>query len=73
MTDERLLTRDELAALILNEQGVPVPLSRIERDTINGKGPRPVAKYGRRYLYTPDEARAYGRSLITPLGESKVA
>ena len=67
MTDEPLLTTDKVAELIQQKLGAPCPPSRITQDRHLGRGPKPAAKYGRRLLYTPEEALTYGRTLIQPL------
>ncbi len=67
MTDTPLLTTDKVAELIRQKLGAPCPVSRIVQDRHRGRGPKPAAMYGRRHLYTPDEALAYGRTLIKPL------
>ena len=64
MTDAPLLTTDKVAELIRQKLGAPCPVSRIMQDRHHGRGPKPAAKYGRRLLYTPEEALTYGRSLI---------
>ena len=67
MTDEPLLTTDKVAELIQQKLGAPCPPSRITQDRYRGRGPKPAAKYGRRLLYTSEEALNYGRTLIEQL------
>jgi len=67
MIDEPLLTTDKVAELIQQKLGAPCPPSRITQDRHLGRGPKPAAKYGRRLLYTPEEALNYGRTLIEQL------
>ena len=67
MTDEPLLTTDKVAELIQQKLGAPCPPSRITQDRHRGRGPKPAAKYGRRLLYTSEEALNYGRTLIEQL------
>ena len=62
---ERFLTRAELVQVIRAELGVPLTASRFDKDAMSGVAPRPAAYYGRRQLYTRDDALAYGRSLLT--------
>ena len=67
MTQEPLLTTDKVAELIQEKLGAPCPPSRITQDRHRGRGPKPAAKYGRRLLYTSEEALDYGRTLIQQL------
>ena len=67
MTDEPLLTTDKVAELIQQKLGAPCPPSRITQDRHRGRGPKPAAKYGRRLLYTSEEALNCGRTLIEQL------
>lgn len=69
MSDDRLFTRREGIELIRVELGVPIPLSRFEKDAMNGAAPRPAATYGRHFLYTRAQILGYGRSLIERTGE----
>ena len=64
---EPLLTTDKVAELIQQKLGAPCPPSRITQDRHRGRGPKPAAKYGRRLLYTSEEALNYGRTLIEQL------
>src|SRR5690606_18888304 len=59
-----LLTRKQAVELIRAELGVPLGLSKIEKDAMDGRGPKPRARYGRHFLYDRDDVLAYGRSLI---------
>jgi hypothetical protein len=62
-----LLTRKEAVELIRSELGVPLGFSKIEKDAMEGRGPKPRAKYGRVFLYDRADVLAYGRSLIEPV------
>jgi hypothetical protein len=62
-----LVTRKQAVELIRAELGVPLGLSKIEKDAMDGCGPRPRARYGRHFLYDRDDVLAYGRSLIEPV------
>jgi hypothetical protein len=74
-----LLTRRQAIELIHTELGVPVPLSRWEKDAMEKRQssdaqdrarrrpcvtPKPYRTYGRTHLYTRDQVLEYGRSLI---------
>jgi hypothetical protein len=72
-SNERLLTRREAIELVRTELGIPIGLSTFQcgqrklapcnqRSTF--AAPAPAARYGRRYLYRPDDIRAWGRRLI---------
>jgi hypothetical protein len=62
--DEALVTVDGAVALIHEQLGVPIPKSRLHKDSASGIAPRPDAVYGKRYLWRPEKILAYGRSLI---------
>lgn len=60
----RYYTRQQGVELIQAELGVPVPLSRFEKDAAIGRAPPPAARFGRRTLYTKEQILDYGRSLV---------
>jgi hypothetical protein len=64
--NEALVTVDGAVKLIREEIGVPIPRSRLHRDSAAGRAPAPDMVYGKTYLYRPAKIRAYGRSLIKP-------
>jgi hypothetical protein len=65
-TEGALVTMDGAVDLIRRETGVPIPKSRLQKDSAKGIAPRPAALYGRRYLYHPEKILEYGRTLIKP-------
>jgi hypothetical protein len=65
-----LLTRREVVAFVKERTGAPLTYSRLMKDAALGRGPKPAAKYGNRFLYGPDESESYGHSLITSLEQS---
>ena len=68
---EKYVTRLGIVDLVNKELGVPITLSTVNKDTHYGRGPIPVARYGNKDLYTPEEALRYGRSRVvkrTPEG-----
>lgn len=67
MTDEPLLTRDQIVECARRELGIPLTKSRIEKDSMNGVGPQPASCYGKTMLYTKQMALAYARTLISPV------
>jgi hypothetical protein len=62
--DEALLTVDGAVKLINEQLGIPIPRSRLHKDSATGRAPRPDAIYGKRYLWRPEKILAYGRSLL---------
>jgi hypothetical protein len=62
---DRLLTRADVVEVIRNILGVPLTQSRLDKDTMSGLAPQPVAYYGRRQLYSRADALAYGKTLLT--------
>jgi len=65
--DDKLVTVDAAVALIREQLGIPIPKSRLHRDSSKGIAPKPDAVYGNRYLWRPDKILEYGRSLIKPV------
>jgi hypothetical protein len=63
-----LVTIDGAVALIRERTGIPIPKSRIHKDSALGIAPKPAAIYGKRYLYRPGEILDYARSLIKSPG-----
>jgi hypothetical protein len=63
---EALVTVDGAVDLIHEVLGIPVPRSRIHRDSAAGRGPKPDAIYGKTYLYRPAKILSYARTLIKP-------
>jgi nicotinamidase-related amidase len=45
-------------------KGIPLALSRVEKDAAAGKLGKPDARYGKVHLYTESTGRAYIESLI---------
>ena len=62
--DKALVTVDAAVALIRERTGIPIPKSRLHKDSAAGIAPRPDAVYGRRYLWRPEKILAYARTLI---------
>ena len=74
--DEKYLTRAALVQLVNEKLGIPLKKSTVDKDTHYGRGPKPVAKYGPKDLYTLEESLRYGRSKISkcsPEGEANAA
>ena len=62
---ERLLTRNEVVAVVNAELGVPLTTSRLDKDCMSGVAPQPAAYYGRRRLYRCADVIAYAKRLLT--------
>jgi hypothetical protein len=70
-SDEPLLTVHESVKLVRKKLGVPLSVSRWHKDRMNGVGPEPAAIFGRHFLYRPQDALDYGRSLLRTPTSSK--
>jgi hypothetical protein len=66
--DTPLITIDGAVTLIRERIGIPIPKSRIHKDSAAGIAPRPDAVYGRRYLWRPEKILAYAEGLIKQQG-----
>jgi hypothetical protein len=64
--DEALVTVDGAVMLIRERLGIPIPKSRLHKDSAAGIAPRPDAVYGKRYLWRPEKILAYAQTLIKP-------
>lgn len=64
---EPYLTREEIAATAKAELGIPLTLSAINKAAADGRGPKPVARYGNAYLYEKGPALEWARSLLAPV------
>ena len=62
----RFVTRRQGVALA-NAEGIPVTKSRVDKDSMKGVGPEPVARFGPMDLYVPDTFLQYARALIRPI------
>ena len=65
-TDKALVTIDGAVMLIRERTGIPIPKSRLHKDSAAGIAPPPDAVYGRRYLWRPETILAYAQTLIKP-------
>ena len=65
--DNKLVTVDAAVSLIHEQLGIPIPKSRLHRDSAAGIAPRPDAVYGNRYLWKPEKILAYAKTLIKPV------
>jgi hypothetical protein len=64
--DTALVTIDGAVMLIRERLGIPIPKSRLHKDSATGIAPKPDAVYGRRYLWKPEKILAYAQTLIKP-------
>jgi hypothetical protein len=64
--DTALVTIDAAVMLIRERTGIPIPKSRLHKDSAAGIAPPPDAVYGRRYLWRPEKILAYAQTLIKP-------
>jgi len=64
--DKALVTIDGAVMLIRERTGIPIPKSRLHKDSAAGIAPPPDAVYGRRYLWRPEKILAYAQTLIKP-------
>ena len=55
---EKYVTRREGVRLV-REQGIPLTIGRVNKDSMLGCGPTPAGRYGPGYLYTPEEFLRY--------------
>jgi len=63
--DFPLVTRKAGVELAREKLGIPISIWTVHRATTKGKGPKPVAKYGKKQdLYRPCDFLAWARSLV---------
>jgi hypothetical protein len=63
----RYVTRRDGVKLVREQLGVPLTKSTVDKDSHLGRGPKPVAKYGPKHLYTPEEFLRYARERVVKL------
>jgi len=56
-------TRREGVKLV-NDQGIPMSLGRVNKDSMDGIGPQPAGRYGPTFLYTPEEFIRYATERV---------
>ena len=71
MTDpeinDPLLTRDQIVEVTRQKLGIPIAKSTIDKAAMDGSGPQPAARYGKKFLYRESVALAWARTLISPV------
>src|SRR5262249_56534567 len=72
MTDMKFVTRKG-GVKLANELGIPLRLSRVNKDAHYGVGPKPAAKYGPAHLYDPAEFLRYAETCCKPVEVSPTA
>ena len=65
LPNQRLYTRPA-AIKRLNEDGIPVPKSALDKERAAGRGPQPACFYGKRELFTEEKVLRWGATLIAP-------
>lgn len=67
MSDQKfpLVTRRQACALVRDKLGIPLRESRFDKDAMTGRAPKPVAKFGRRDLYTEESVLRYAEGLLS--------
>jgi len=65
MHDKKFVTRRE-GVKLAREQGIPLSIGRVNKDSMNGIGPQPAGRYGPTFLYRPEEFLRYSRARSRP-------
>jgi hypothetical protein len=63
----KLVTRGQLAALVREKTGIPMVESRIDKDSMIGRGPRVAAVYGRTHLIRIQDGFDYALAKARPV------
>ena len=58
MSEKKFVTRRE-GVKLANDQGIPLSIGRVNKDSMDGIGPPPAGRYGPTYLYNPEEFLRY--------------
>jgi hypothetical protein len=67
------VTRRGGVELVRQKTGIPLSKSTVDKDCHLGRGPKPVAKYGPKHLYEPEEFLRYARARVVKLTPTNVA
>ena len=59
-----LMTRRQFVEFVKRQTGIPLTYSRLMKDGASGRGPRPAAVFGKRYLYSEADALSYAKALV---------
>jgi hypothetical protein len=63
MHDKKFVTRRE-GVKLANDQGIPLSIGRVNKDSMDGIGPQPAGRYGPTYLYSPQEFLRYATERV---------
>jgi hypothetical protein len=58
------VTRRQGVLHVRERLGIPLTLGRVNKDTMQGRGPKPVGKYGPATVYTIEEFERYARERL---------
>ena len=58
MTEPKYVTR-KAGVDLANQYGLPLTLSRVNKDSMDGKGPKPFGQLGPAQIYTAEEFMRY--------------
>lgn len=65
-TQDKFLTREQAAAFLREEIGIPIEFSTLEKLCALRQGPPVAARWGRRVLYLPADLEAWARKRVRP-------
>lgn len=68
MSDQIYWTRKE-GVRRAREKGIPLTLSRVNKDAHYGRGPVPAGKYGPAHIYNPEKFMEYAHTTIKLVAE----
>ena len=63
MSEKKYVTRRE-GVQLARQHGIPLSVSRVNKDASLGCGPTPAGPYGPGYLYTPEEFLRYATDRV---------
>ena len=64
MQEKKFVTRRE-GVKLANDQGIPLSIGRVNKDSMDGIGPQPAGRYGPTFLYSPQEFLRYAVERVT--------
>jgi hypothetical protein len=73
MSEQKYVTRRE-GVKVVREHGIPLSMGRVNKDSMEGRGPKPFGKYGPSDIYTAEEFMRYAVDRVrSPDGEAAPA
>jgi hypothetical protein len=72
MQDRKFITRRE-GVQLANAQGIPLSIGRVNKDSMDGRGPQPAGRYGPTYLYAPKEFMRYAEERVRHAPDEAIA